>query len=140
MSIRIMPVSDLRRNVSQTIKEIQQRDNAIYITQHGRPRAVLIGYEHYEQLLAQARGQTAPAVDLEAIRNDPDLIALVERIKATPPNPDNIHPATASLADLLQDAPEDPDFDLETWTQQWNAVEAEIKAIDRADDIAEGRG
>ena len=140
MSTRIMPVSDLRRNVSQIIKEIQQRNNAIYITQHGRPRAVLIGYEHYEQLLAQARGQTAPAVDLEAIRNDPDLIALVERIKATPPNPAAIRPATGSLAEALQNAPQDPDFDLETWTQQWNAIEAEMKAIDRADDIAEGRG
>jgi hypothetical protein len=78
--------------------------------------------------------------DAETIRNDPEMIALVERIKATPPNPAAIHPATASLAELLQNAPEDPDFDLETWTRQWEAIEAEMKAIDRADDIAEGRG
>jgi len=132
-----MPVSDLRRNVSQTIKEIQQRDNAVYITQHGRPQAVLVGYEHYEQLLAQARERT---VDLEAIRNDPEMIALVERIKATTPNPAAIRPATGSLSEALQNAPQDPDFDLETWTRQWDAVETEMKAIDRADDIAEGRG
>lgn len=50
------------------------------------------------------------------------------------------HPATASLAELLQNAPEDPDFDLESWTQQWQAIEAEMKALDRTDDIAEGRG
>jgi len=111
MSIRIMPVSDLRRNVSQTIKEIQQRNNAIYITQHGRPQAVLIGYEQYERLLAQASGRTVPEVDPEAIRNDPEMIALVERIKATPPNPATIRPATGSLAEALQNAPEDPDFD-----------------------------
>ncbi len=140
MSTRIMPVSDLRRNVSQTIKDIQQRDNAVYITQHGRPQAVLISYEYYEQLLAQVRERTAPAVDLEAIRNDPDMIALTERIKATPPNPAAIRPAAGSLAEALQNAPEDPDFDLETWTRQWDAIEAEMKAIDRADDIAEGRG
>ena len=140
MSIRIMPVSDLRRNVSQTIKEIQQRNNAIYITQHGRPQAVLIGYEQYERLLAQASGRTVPEVDPEAIRNDPEMIALVERIKATPPNPATIRPATGSLAEALQNAPENPDFDLETWTRQWDAVEAEMKAIDRANDIAEGRG
>ena len=65
---------------------------------------------------------------------------MVERIKATPPNPAAIHPATDSLADLLRDAPQDPNFDLETWTRQWNAIEAEMQAIDRADDIAEGRG
>ena len=118
MSTRIMPVSDLRRNVSRTIKEIQQQDNAVYITQHGRPQAVLVSYEHYEQLLKQATTPIAPPVDPETIRNDPEMIALVEKIKATPPNPNNIHPATASLADLLQNAPEDPDFDLETWTRQ----------------------
>ena len=140
MSTRIMPISDLRRNVSQTIKEIQQRNNAVYITQHGRPQAVLIGYEQYEQLLAKASGRTAPEVDPEAIRNDPEMIALVERIKATPPNPATIRPATGSLAEALQNAPENPDFDLETWTRQWDAVEAEMKAIDRANDIAEGRG
>ncbi len=137
MSIRIMPVSDLRRNVSQTIKELQQQDNAVYITQHGRPQAVLVSYEHYEQLLQQATTPTVPRVDPETIRNDPEMIALVEQIKAEPPNPAAIRPATGSLAEALQNAPEDPDFDLETWTRQWAAVEAEMKAIDRANDIAE---
>ena len=139
MSTKIIPVSDLRRSVSKTIKDLQQQDEAVYITQHGRPQAVLVSYEHYEQLVKQAKQQTVRP-DAETIRNDPEMIALVERIKATPPNPAAIHPATASLAELLQDAPEDPDFDLETWTREWRAVEAEMKAIDRADDIAEGRG
>lgn len=140
MSIRIMPVSDLRRNVSRTIKDLQQQDDAIYITQHGRPQAVLISYEHYEQLLTQITGQTAPAVDPEAIRDDPEMIALVEQIKTTPPNPAAIRPATGSLVEALKNAPEDPDFDLEAWTRQWDVVEAEMKAADRADDIAGGRG
>lgn len=139
MGTKIIPVSDLRRSVSQTIKELQEQDEAVYITQHGRPQAVLVSYEHYEQLLEQAKQQTARS-DAETIRNDPEMIALVERIKATPPNLAAIHPATASLGDLLQNAPEDPDFDLETWTQQWATIEAEMKAIDRADDISEGRG
>jgi prevent-host-death family protein len=138
MATKIIPVSDLRRSVSQTIKDLQEQDEAVYITQHGRPQAVLVSYEHYEQLLEQIKQSVRP--DAETIRNDPEMIALVERIKATPPNPAAIHPATASLAELLQNAPEDPDFDLETWTRQWDAIEAEMKAIDRADDIAEGRG
>ncbi len=65
--------------------------------------------------------------------------ALVERIKATSPNPAAIRPTTGSLAEELQNTVEDPDFDLETWTRQWDAIEAEMKAIDRANDIAEGR-
>jgi hypothetical protein len=44
----------------------------------------------------------------------PTLEEVVARIRATPPNPANIHPATESLADLLLNAPEDPDFDLES--------------------------
>jgi hypothetical protein len=99
---------------------------------------VLVSYNHYEHLREQARHRATPA-DIETIRNDPELVALVERIKATPPNPAAIRPATGSLAEALQNAPEDPNFDLKTWTRQWDAIEAEMKAMDRADDIAEGR-
>jgi hypothetical protein len=70
----------------------------------------------------------------------PTLEEVVARIKATPSNPASIRLATGSLAEALQNAPDDPDFDLETWTRQWAAVEAEMKAITRANDIAEGRG
>jgi plasmid stability protein len=81
------------------------------------------------------------ALEVEAEPDDyPTLEEVVAQIKATPPNPAAIHPATASLADLLENAPHDPDFDLESWTKQWAAVEAEMKAITRANDIAEGRG
>ncbi len=69
----------------------------------------------------------------------PTLEEVVAEIKATPPNPAAIRLATESLADLLENGPEDPDFDLETWAKQWNAIEAEMKARDRANDIAEGR-
>ncbi len=44
MAPRIIPVNDLRRNVSRTIKALQQQDEAVYITQHGRPQAVLVSY------------------------------------------------------------------------------------------------
>jgi hypothetical protein len=77
------------------------------------------------------------ALDAEA--EDDELEALVARIKATPPNPASIRPATGSLIEALKNAPEDPDFDLEAWNREWAKIEAEIKAINRADDIAEGR-
>lgn len=65
---------------------------------------------------------------------------VVTRMQSTPPNPAQFRPATADLADLLQAAPGDSCFDLETWKRQWSAVEAEMKAITRANDNAEGRG
>jgi hypothetical protein len=64
----------------------------------------------------------------------------VTRIQATAPNPSQIRLATADLADGLRAAPSDPSFDLEVWNRQSSAVEDELKAITRANDVAEGRG
>jgi hypothetical protein len=52
---------------------------------------------------------------------------VVAKIKAAPPNPAAIRPATSSLAEALRQAPSDPDFDLDTWTEEWAAIEAEQK-------------
>jgi hypothetical protein len=64
---------------------------------------------------------------------------VVAKVRAMAPNPGQIRPATANLADLLSSADEEPDLDLEAWNRQWSAVEAEMKGITRANDIAEGR-
>jgi hypothetical protein len=64
---------------------------------------------------------------------------VVARVQATASNPSQIRSATANLADLLGSANEEPDLDLEAWKRQWSAVEADLKAIKRANDIAEGR-
>ena len=45
-----------------------------------------------------------------------------------------------NLADLLHAAPGDASFDLESWKRQWSVVEAELKAITRANDVAERGG
>lgn len=66
------------------------------------------------------------------------LEELVAEIKATPPNPKNIRPATGSLREALENRPDDPDFDLESWNRQWAAIEYEMKTITRLNDIAEG--
>ncbi len=64
----------------------------------------------------------------------------VTRIQAIAPNPAQVRPATANLAEALRAAPGDPCFDLESWNRQWSVVEAELKAITRANDVAERRG
>jgi hypothetical protein len=68
------------------------------------------------------------------------LLEVVARIQALPPNPSMFRPAVGNLADVLRDGPDYPSFDLESCNRQWEAVEAEMKAITRADDVAEGRG
>ena len=69
----------------------------------------------------------------------PSLEEVVAQIQATPPNPNSLRPASGSLTDALRDSPHDPDFDLDIWNQEWATVEAEMKAITRANSIAEGR-
>ncbi len=53
MSIKIMPISDLRRKASRILELLEEEEEAVYITHYGRPVAVMVDYEHYEQLLAQ---------------------------------------------------------------------------------------
>jgi hypothetical protein len=76
---------------------------------------------------------------LEAEGSFPEPGEVVARIRATPPNPRSVRPATGSLAEALRNAPEDPDFDLAAWNQAWAAVETNMKTVTRANDIAEGR-
>lgn len=65
---------------------------------------------------------------------------VVAKIKALPKNPMNPIPAQGSLLDYLRNSPTDPNFDLDAWNREWKAVEAEMKAVTRGNDIAEGRG
>jgi prevent-host-death family protein len=60
MSTKIMPVSDLRRETSAVIRGIQATGDVVYITQHGRPAAVLLDCDQYEALLAQSQRQGWP--------------------------------------------------------------------------------
>ena len=86
--------------------------------------------------------QFAISILTEAVK-EPESVTpreAVTRIQVTAPNPAQVRPATANLADVLRAAPGDPCFDLESWNRQWSVVEAELKAITRANDVAEGRG
>ncbi len=67
------------------------------------------------------------------------LERLVTQIQNMPPNPDSIRPAHGSLLEALQTGPNDSDFDQKAWEREWAHVEAEMKSVTRANDIAEGR-
>ncbi len=106
------------------------------------------------KLQAKARIQQRPAEEVavelldQALENgaDAELERLVARIRALPPNPANQfdwEAAREGLAKYLAAsiAAEDPNekFDQEEWQRNWDAVEAEMKAVTRANNIAEGR-
>lgn len=62
MTVKIMPISDLRRRTADVIQAVREGADAVYITQHGRPIAVLVEYGRYERLVQQAQQAAAPEV------------------------------------------------------------------------------
>lgn len=71
MTTKIMPISDLRRQTSQVIRTVQEDGEAVYITQHGRPAAVLVDYERYEMMLAQLE-ELSDLVSLQVSAGEPE--------------------------------------------------------------------
>jgi prevent-host-death family protein len=71
MTTKIMPISDLRRQTSQILRVLKEEGDVVYITQHGRPAAVLVDYEQYEALLAQLEDLTDLA-SLDAAADEPE--------------------------------------------------------------------
>ncbi len=64
---------------------------------------------------------------------------VVARILSLPPKPQNVRASVGSLSDALRESKPDYTFDLDEWRQEWAAVEAEMKAIEQADRLADGR-
>jgi prevent-host-death family protein len=75
MKTKIMPVTDLRRDTSAVIRGIREEGDVVYITQHGRPAAVMLDFEAYEALMARASANGWPADYFEqtygALADDP---------------------------------------------------------------------
>lgn len=63
---------------------------------------------------------------------------VVARILSLPPKPQNIRASVGSLSDALRESKPDYTFNLKDWTQEWADVEAEMKAIEQADVLADG--
>lgn len=70
MSVNIIPISDLRRRPGQIVRAIRE-SGAVYITQHGRPAAVMVDYNEYEAMRAQLE-DLADLASLEATAAEPE--------------------------------------------------------------------
>jgi len=83
MTTKIMPISDLRRNAGEVLSAVREGGEVIYITQHGRPAAVLVEYERYEAMLAQLEDMAdLAAIEVtadEPVRNYADFLAELGR-------------------------------------------------------------
>lgn len=70
-----MSVTDLRRDTSAVIRSIREQGDAVYITQHGRPAALMLDYDQCQALVAQAEQSGWPPGFFEetygALADDP---------------------------------------------------------------------
>ncbi|MDP2863704.1 MAG: type II toxin-antitoxin system Phd/YefM family antitoxin [Desulfobacterales bacterium] len=83
--MNILPVSDLRQDAANVLKQLRDNKAPIIITQRGRAAAVMIGIEAYEKsehdkellrLLAKGDRETdtGEGYDLDAVLADADLL------------------------------------------------------------------
>jgi prevent-host-death family protein len=69
MLARIVTVSELKVKLGALMAELEGQGLPLYVTQHGKPKAVLTSYDEYEALLKKVE-------DLE------DILAMKESLSA----------------------------------------------------------
>jgi prevent-host-death family protein len=69
MATRIITVSELKTKLGAMMAELEEQGVPLYVTQYGKPKAVLARYDEYEALLKKLE-------DLE------DLLAMMESLAA----------------------------------------------------------
>lgn len=86
MSIIIIPVSDLRKNVNAILYRLAQ---PMFITQHGRVKAVLVDIERYNEMLDE----------LDDMRDacDPEILGEAARVRES-----REHGETVPLGEVLE--------------------------------------
>ncbi len=51
MATQIVTVSDLKTNLASIVARLEAKGVPVYVTQHGKPKAVLVQYQEYEAML-----------------------------------------------------------------------------------------
>jgi prevent-host-death family protein len=69
MTTRIVTVSELKMKLGALMMELEEQGVPLYVTQHGKPKAVLSRYDEYEALVQKIE-------DME------DLLAMKESLAA----------------------------------------------------------
>ena len=89
MAVKIVPISEVRQNFKRILSLLESTGDPYFITQYSRPKAVLVRYEDYNNLVEQAE-QSAAIERREGVSGgEPVLsgtritvVAVVQRIQA----------------------------------------------------------
>jgi len=90
MATKILPISDLRRQATGIIKTLREEGSVVYVTQHGRPTAVLVDYAAYEAMLTKLEAAEEHAgrarVDAETAGDRTDFLTVAQSINLDGPS------------------------------------------------------
>ena len=111
------------------IDESLRGGEVVILERDGHPVAALVPIEEYKAFRAWRESRQQDIVPYNW-PEDRTLEEVVADIKKRGPGVPNFREATASLAELLANAPHDPDFNLEEWEREWAKIDAEIEAED----------
>jgi hypothetical protein len=126
--VRKLTLKENRVIYDASLEQALRDGEAVILEREGRAIAAVLPWEEYEVFRAWKATQQP---GLKAIwREDRTLEEIVADIQRRGPGVPNVTEVTASLANLLRQAPHDPDFDLEEWKREWARIEAEIEAND----------
>ena len=87
MTIRIVTVSELKANLASIVAQLEAEATPLYLTQHGKPKAVLVKYEEYEALVQKAEDLEDALAMQQALASPEDEVTSVdeyERRRVTP--------------------------------------------------------
>ncbi len=69
MATKIITVSDLKTSLATVIANLEAHGVPVYVTQHGKPKVVLVSYPEYEALM-------------EKLENLEDILAMKEAMES----------------------------------------------------------
>ncbi len=122
------------------------RSHTVFEQSAGETNAAATAAPNGISTLTNGNGTAANGVSEETRTHKDSVSALqktVARIKARPPNPAMVIQPTMTIEEVAAlweaSSPTDEDIPPDEWDRLWAEFEANLKAADRAKDIAEGR-
>lgn len=120
-------IGRVKRDVSDLVNRVAYGGERIILTSRGKPKAALVSIDDLERLRQSEEPELPP---LSAAGSLEELVAAIRRRS---PGRDTYEPGRGSLATTLAAQPTNPNFDLQTWNEEWARVEAEMARIEAED-------
>ena len=85
--MRIVSVSELKASLASMVAQLEREAAPVYVTQHGKPKAVLVKYEEYEALQVKLEDlETALAMQQALAGHEEEALSLDEYDTGGPPS------------------------------------------------------